>query len=140
MGIGVSKRGELVYYGDHIPIGFLRSVVTRAELPVIAVIEHHTPHGRWSMKAFRTLQQLVGRLQSDCMISGIPEENILCVEPQVWRSPFGIRGTSEQCKKLAIALASQYDGVSSQLDHNAAEGILISQWGARAAEVGALLR
>lgn len=140
MGIGISRRGVLVDYADHLPPGYLCELALEEDDPVVVVIEHHTPYGKWSMKSFRTLQHVVGQLQEQCWAAGIPKRLTLCAEPKEWRHDFGISGTSDQCKRLAIALASQHARVrSSALDHNAAEGILLSQWGAYAARVGAAL-
>lgn len=137
LGFGAVVDGKLFEFrsGD-LPKGFLRSQASRRKGRVAAVVEHHTPYGKWGMKAYRTMQQRVGQIQGALMAEGIPFH---LVDPGTWQSKFGITGVSKQRKRMSVAIASNIAG-RPIADHNAADAILIAMWGAYAPEVFDLLK
>lgn len=136
LGLGIVENGKLMEFrsGD-LPPGLLRSYGSRPG-KTVAVVEHHTPYGKWGMKAYRTMQQRVGQVQGALLAEGIP---FYLVEPGPWQSKFGITGKSKQRKRMSVAIASNIAG-RPIADHNAADAILLAMWGAYAPEVFDLLR
>ena len=143
MGFVALSFGNLTHYfgGKELPPGLLRFLIERTDLPTVGVIEEHVPHGKWSMKAYRRLQQRAGMAENEMMNHGI--HRIARVVPQTWRSPLGIRGNGAQCKAMAKALALDLYGAKDKLPDNLPldvyEAACIATWGERAGQVGVLL-
>lgn len=145
--VTVSNKALLYAYGgklEEFPDQFLPDMVAKAKLPVVGVIEEHSPYGVMGDKQYRRLQQRVGMAEQRMRVAGV--EHIVRVLPQTWRADMGIKRPAKAKKRgddlrlLARKLTLElYPQLFVDMSLDVYEAAMLARWGLFDGELGAML-
>ena len=149
-GVSVWVSGKLEHHAKithpNDVIGMAWMIAEHRHLPLVFVIEKHSPYGKWSHNTKEGMGRYVGRWLDaiEQLPKRRPTTKVLRVLPQTWRakvfSGIGPHCTTARWKQLALLLANEYRTKGSPMieSPDEAESLLIGKFACYWPEVGKL--